>query len=86
MIINPLKNFVLVTERENENTTNSGIVLTSTKGETTAAVIMAVGPDVREVKVGDVVYLEWGKGSPIKVDGQMMAMIQEQYISAVVEE
>ncbi len=86
MNINPLKNFVLVTERANETSTDFGIVLTSTKGETTAAVIQAVGPDVREVKVGDVVYLEWAKGNPITVDGQMMAVIEEQYISAVIED
>jgi co-chaperonin GroES (HSP10) len=84
--IKPFGKKILVTEKENENVTVSGIVLSGKTGETTAAVILEVGPDVTEVKVGDVVYLEWGKGHPVKVDGKMMAIIDEQYIAAVVEE
>lgn len=84
--IKPFGKKILVTEKANENVTESGIVLSGKTNETTAAVILEIGPDVTEVNVGDVVYLEWGKGHPVKVDGQMMAIIDEQYISAVIEE
>lgn len=84
--IKPFGKKILVTEKANENVTESGIVLSGKTNETTAAVILEIGPDVTEVKVGDVVYLEWGKGHPVKVDGQMMAIIDEQYIAAIVEE
>lgn len=83
--IKPFGKKILVTEKPNENVTDSGIVLSGKSTETTAAIILEIGPDVTEVKVDDIVYLEWGKGHPVKVDGQMMAIIDEQYIAAVVE-
>ncbi len=86
MNIKPLKNFVLVKETPNENTTDSGIVLTSTKGETASALIVAVGPDVKSVEPDQIVYLDWPKGHPVKIDNVLMAIIEEQYINAVVDQ
>ena len=56
MEIRPLSDKVLVAENKKENTTESGIILEGTRGtgEATRATVLAIGPDVTEVKVGDV--------------------------------
>jgi len=68
-MIRPLGNKVVV-EREvsSENTTQSGIILKSSQ-EPDKAVILAIGPEVNEVQVGDKVLLNWNKAT--KFDGEM---------------
>lgn len=58
----PLHNKVLVERVENEKQTQSGIVLTRMDGPEYAKVL-AIGPDVKEVTIGDVVLLDWNKAS-----------------------
>ena len=83
----PLKNKVYVAQHKPEATTTSGIILTSTRGgDTIPADVIAVGPDVTEVKPGDMVYLNWGKCTPVKVaDNVERAVISVDEIIAVVE-
>jgi co-chaperonin GroES (HSP10) len=83
----PLKNKVYVAQHKPEVTTGSGIILTSTRGgDTIPADVIAVGPDVTEVKPGDMVYLNWGKCTPVKVaDNVERAVISVDEIIAVVE-
>ena len=88
MIVNPLKKNVLVAERNRENTTASGIVVQGTEGlgESKSAKVLAVGPEVTEVKVGDTVYLMWNKAKLVKVDGAQRAIVAEEDIVAVLED
>jgi co-chaperonin GroES (HSP10) len=65
MNIVPLKNKVVVERLENNNTTLSGIILSSS-GEPDRAKILSVGPDVDDVSVGDVVLLDWNAAVPIE--------------------
>jgi co-chaperonin GroES (HSP10) len=62
-MIRPLGNKVVV-ERlsKKDNTTESGIILKSTE-EPDRAIIMAVGPEVDEVSVGEVVLINWNKAT-----------------------
>ncbi len=62
-MIKPLGNKVVV-ERlsKKDNTTESGIILKSTE-EPDRAIIMAVGPEVDEVSVGEVVLINWNKAT-----------------------
>jgi chaperonin GroES len=87
MEITPLKDRVLVAENKRENKTDTGIILEGTRGtgETAKATVLAIGPDVKEVKVGDVVILDWSKASPVKVGDVQRAMIKEESIIAVYE-
>lgn len=75
-MIRPLGNKVVV-EREvsSENTTESGIILKSSQ-EPDKAVILAIGPEVNEVQVGDKVLLNWNKAT--KFEG-------EQYVVPITE-
>lgn len=54
----PLHDKIIVERIAAETTTASGIVLRSTE-EPDRAKVIAIGPDVDEVSVGDIVLLNW---------------------------
>lgn len=87
MNVTPLQDRVLVAENKKEDTTESGIIIEGARGvgNTAKATVLAIGPSVKDVKVGDVVLLDWGKASPIKVGDVQRAMIKEEFILAVFE-
>ena len=86
MIVKPLKDKVLIAEGKKDTTTESGIILDGRGlGNTTPGIVVAIGPDVKEVKEGDTVYLDWSKSSPVNVDGAQRVMISEKEIIAVIE-
>lgn len=87
MNILPLKTQVLVAENKKEDTTESGIIIEGTRGagNTAKATVLAVGPDVTDVKVNDVILLDWAKASPVKIGDVQRAMIKEEFIIGVFE-
>jgi chaperonin GroES len=87
MNVLPLKDKVLVAENRKENTTASGIVIEGAGGlgESKTGTVLAIGPDVKDVKVGDVIYLEWNKAQVVTIDGAQRVMIKEENIVAVVD-
>lgn len=87
MEIRPMNDRILVAENKKENTTNSGIIIEGARGvgDTAKATVLAIGPEVKDVKVGDVVLLDWAKASPVKVGDVQRAMIKEENIIAVFE-
>jgi len=87
MTVLPLKDKVLVAENKKENTTASGIVIEGAGGlgESKTGTVLAIGPDVKDVKVGDVIYLEWNKAQVVTIDGNQRVMIKEENIVAVVD-
>jgi len=87
MEVKPLKKMVLIGEQKREQTTAAGIIIEGTRGtgDMAKATVIAVGPEVTEVKVGDIVLPEWGKSSPVTIDGVQRAMIKEEFIIAVFE-
>lgn len=87
MSVRPLHDKVLIAEGKKDTATESGIILDSRgMGNTTPGIVLAIGPDVKEVKEGDTVYLDWSKAKPVTVDGAQRVMISEKEIIAVVEE
>lgn len=87
MIIKPLKDKLLIAEGKKDTVTDSGIILDGRGlGNTTPGVVLAVGPDVLEVKQGDTVYLDWSKSKPVTVSGAQRVMISESEIIAILEE
>lgn len=87
MEIKPLKKKVLVAENNTERKTESGIVLDGIRSmkETPIATVLAIGPDVTLVKVGDVILPDWSKASVVKVSNAQRAMIDEENIIAIVD-
>ena len=81
MDIRPLKNKVALKEFVTESTTSSGLVLMGGTGSTPEFGVVAIGPDVTDVKVGDRVLIEMGKGVII----EDMLIIEDKFITVVLE-
>lgn len=80
----PLFDNVLVAELKQEKKTEAGIILTSKVDKTTnPGVALAVGPDVKAVRSGDKVALDWSKGLPVTVEGEQAILIPEESIRGV---
>ena len=90
MTIKPLADRVVIKMLEAEETTKSGIILTSKSQEKPqVAEVVAVGPgdkDVTmEVKVGDKVLISKYAGTEVKVDGEEYTILKQSDILATVE-
>ena len=86
MNIKPLGQKVIVKESELKTTTASGIIVSSgVDKDTRTGIVVAAGPDCKEVKVDDVVYLDWRKCQTTAKDGEVLGVIEEKEILAVVE-
>ena len=94
MKLKPLADNVVIKATEAEETTKSGIVLTSAaKEKPQIAVVVAVGPggviDGKEVKMsvkeGDKVVAAKYSGTDIKIDGEEYTIIRQSDILAIVE-
>ena len=87
MTVRPLGKKVLVAENKRENTTASGIIIEGrdVQGESKTGTVLAIGPEVTAVQVGDKVLLEWNKAQVVTVDGAQRVMLLEENIVAVLE-
>lgn len=93
MNIKPLADRVVIKMLEAEETTKSGIILTSAaKEKPQVAEIVAVGPggvvDGKEVKmevsVGDKVLISKYAGTEVKLDGEEYTILRQSEILAIV--
>jgi len=86
--VTPLKKKVLVAENKVEQVTESGIILegTTSNRESKRGTVLAVGPEVTLVKVGDVILLEWVKAQVVKIDDAQRVIVDEDNIVAVFED
>ena len=87
MDVKPLNDRILVAEHKKKQTTESGIIIEGARGvgDTAKATVLAIGPDVKDVKVGDVVLLDWAQAAPVKLGDVQRAMIKEEFVIAIVE-
>lgn len=83
--IKPLADRVVAVREEAKTQTASGIYLPDTAKEKPAyAVVEAVGPDVKGIKIGDrVVYKEY-TATELKVDGKEYLIVKEEDVLATV--
>jgi co-chaperonin GroES (HSP10) len=88
MNITPLKKKVLVAENRSEQKTDSGIILegTTSARDSKQGTVLAIGPDVTMVKVGDVILLEWNKAQVVKIGDAQRVIVSEDDIVAVMED
>ena len=94
MKIRPLADRVLIKMVEAEETTKSGLILTSAaKEKPQMAMVLAVGPggnvDGKEIKMQvkegqKVIYSKYA-GTEVKVDGEELIIVRQSDILAVVE-
>ena len=87
MNIIPLRKKVLVAENLSESKTETGIILDNANSvrDSKTGTVLAIGPEVTEVKVGDIIYLEWNKAQIVKVGDAQRVIIEEENIVAVAE-
>lgn len=80
----PIGSKVLLTEVKKETTHSSGLILQGADGATSKGKIVAVGPDCKAVKVGDIVYPEWSKGIVlVNEDGTFLSILEENITTIV---
>jgi chaperonin GroES len=94
MTVKPLGDRVVIKNCEAEETTKSGIILTSAaKEKPQMAMVIAVGPggnvDGKEitmhVKAGEKVIYSKYAGTEVKIDGEELIIVRQSDILAVVE-
>lgn len=82
----PLGTKILAAEKKKERTTASGIFIgdsTSIK-ESSPAKILAVGPDVKNLRVGDEVYIDWPKTKLVIIEGAQRVIFDQEDVHAVI--
>ncbi len=89
-MIKPLADRVLIKMVESEETTKSGIILSSgSKEKPQIAEVVAVGPGTEEikmnVKVGDKVIINKYSGTEVKYEGTEYTIVKQEDILAIVE-
>lgn len=84
-MIKPLRGNIFIEVIKEEKTTASGIILTSSLGETERGLVTAVGAEVLQVKVGDVVLLKKYGPEKIKIDGQDLCIAEEDDLIGIQE-
>lgn len=62
MNLRPLHNKVVI-ERIESSTMSAGGIIINRSGEPDRAKVLAIGPEVGEVSVGDIVLLDWNKAT-----------------------
>jgi co-chaperonin GroES (HSP10) len=87
MQFKPLKDKVLVAENNSEVKSESGIILDNANSvrESKTGTVLAIGPDVTEVQVGDKILLDWSKASVVKIDDAQRVVLKEADIVAILE-
>ena len=89
-MIKPLADRVLIKMVESEETTKSGIILSSgSKEKPQIAEVVAVGPGTEEVKMeiklGDKVIINKYSGTEVKYEGEEYTIVKQEDVLAIVE-
>ena len=86
--VTPLRDRVLVAENRAEEKTASGIILDGVNSlrDSKTGTVLAIGPTVTDVKVGDKILLDWSKAQVVKVGDSQRVLIKQEDIVGVIEE
>lgn len=89
-MIKPLADRVLIKMVESEETTKSGIILSSgSKEKPQIAEVVAVGPGTEEVKMnikeGDKVIINKYSGTEVKYEGTEYTIVKQEDVLAIVD-
>ena len=89
-MIKPLADRVLIKMIESEETTKSGIILSSgSKEKPQVAKVIAVGPGTEKIKMyikeGDKVIINKYSGTEVKYEGTEYTIVKQEDILAIVE-
>ena len=80
----PLKKQILIKANAQESVSASGLLLEGTSlVDSRTATVIRVGPDVTVVKPGYIVYVNWTKTLPVKIDGKEFSFVEEEHLVAI---
>lgn len=82
MTLKPLKDRVVAKKEQPQDKTASGILLGEAKKEPAYAVVESVGPEVKEIKVGDKIITKDYSATEVKIDNTDYIIIKEEDILA----
>lgn len=87
MVFRPLKSQVLVAENKTETKSDSGIILEHANSirESKTGTVLAIGPLVTDVEVGDKILLDWSKATVVRLDDAQRVVIKQEDIVAIIE-
>jgi co-chaperonin GroES (HSP10) len=87
MNIKPMHKKVLVAQNKNVAKSESGIILDNADSvrESHTGTVLAIGPEVTEVKIDNEVLCDWPKAQVVTIDGAQRVMIDEENIVAVLD-
>lgn len=85
MSVEPLGKRVYIAEIKTEKKSAGGIILEGANSvkETKFAEVLEIGYDVKKVRVGNKVIIDWGKCVPVKIKDVERALIDEDHILAI---
>jgi chaperonin GroES len=85
-MIRPLKDRVACVRLKKTTKTDSGIILTKEdSAEVDQAEVVAVGPTVTQVSIGDKVLIDWNKASVATIDGIPTYVVAEEHVVGIFE-
>ena len=83
MKVQPLGNKLAVVKLKSETQTESGIFIAKGVDSFDKAKVIAVGPDVKGVKVGETVLINWNKASMSTIDNIPIYIVVEDEVVGV---
>lgn len=86
-MLRPIKNNIIVELIEKEKVSAGGIVLQSAdREEVSKGLVLAIGPNVEYIKVGELVLPNWNKAQKSKFDDKEFYVISEDEIVLIFDE
>ena len=86
-MIKPLHNKIVIEEIAHENKSSFGIVLAgNANADIKRSRVLAIGDKVEDVKVNDVLIVDWQFASKSSYDNKTIFIIKETDVIAVIEE
>lgn len=86
--VEPFGKNIFAAEIKKERKSEGGLILegVSSIKETAQARVLAIGDKVENVKVGDIVYLDWAKTKLVVIEGAQRVLVNEDDVGGRVVE
>ena len=83
-MLKPIRKNIVVELLEKEKVTEAGIILTSAdSAEVSKGVVLAIGDECEDIKVGDTILPNWQKARPTKFEGTDFYIVNEDDVVLV---
>ena len=80
----PTRNIISFIFKKQDNISSGGILLQETaKKASTFGIVQAIGPEVKDVAVGDTIFCDWAKAHAVAND---LLAIEEDYVHFILND